>query len=51
MCGAMLHIAPQDLLWSLDNLAAGAVINRVQVDDQQRADARLALQRMLALAE
>jgi quinolinate synthase len=49
MCGAMLHIAPQDLLWSLDNLSQGRVVNEVIVPRDHRSSALLALERMLRL--
>ncbi len=51
MCGAMLHVAPQDLLWSLDVLAEGRIVKQVRVPQQARAGARLALERMLRISE
>jgi quinolinate synthase len=52
LCGAMLHIAPPDLLWVLDNLAAPRqrIVNRVRVAAPLREPARCALQRMLTAA-
>lgn len=47
LCSTMYRIDPQHLLWSLDELAAGRVVNRIRVDDQTRHFARMALQRML----
>ena len=48
-CATMNRIDPAHLLWSLENLAAGHVVNRVQVTDSVKRDARVALDRMLAL--
>jgi quinolinate synthase len=49
-CAAMYRIAPADLLWVLDNLGRGHMVNRVRVDAELRQPARLAVQRMLDLA-
>ena len=40
---------PVHLLWVLDNLAQGKVVNQVKVPDAIAADARVALERMLAI--
>jgi quinolinate synthase len=48
-CATMNRIDPAHLLWTLENLAAGEVINRVAVPADVRRDARTALDRMLAL--
>jgi quinolinate synthase len=45
----MFRITPQHLLWALDNLAAGNVVNRISVDERTRHFARMALDRMLSL--
>jgi quinolinate synthase len=50
LCTTMYRIDPPHLLWALDNLAAGRVVNRVVVDEATKRDARLALDRMLTLA-
>lgn len=47
LCSTMYRIDLPHLLWSLDELAAGRVVNRITVDEQTRHDARVALQRML----
>ncbi|HSA28693.1 MAG TPA: quinolinate synthase NadA [Phycisphaerae bacterium] len=47
LCSTMYRIDPPHLLWVLDELAAGRIVNRITVDDQTRHDARVALQRML----
>ena len=48
-CVTMNRITLPKLTWALENLAAGDVVNVVSVDDAMAADARLALDRMLAL--
>ncbi len=45
----MNRIDPAHLLWALDNLAAGHVVNPVRVPEPERSLARIALDRMLAL--
>jgi len=49
VCTTMFRITPQHLLWALDNLAAGNVVNCISVDERTRHYARVALDRMLAL--
>jgi quinolinate synthase len=49
-CATMNRIDPAHLLWALENLAEGHVVNRISVSADVRRDARLALDRMLALA-
>jgi len=49
VCTTMFRITPQHLLWTLENLAAGRVVNRIAVDDRTRHWARVALERMLSL--
>jgi quinolinate synthase len=48
MCATMFRIAPENLLWSLENLVAGHVVNQIKVDDETAHWARVALDRMLA---
>jgi quinolinate synthase len=48
-CATMNRIDPAHLLWALENLAEGHVVNPVRVSDDVRRDARVALDRMLAL--
>jgi quinolinate synthase len=45
----MFRIAPENLLWSLENLVAGHVVNRIQVEAETARWARVALDRMLAI--
>jgi quinolinate synthase len=49
VCTTMFRITPQHLLWALENLAAGEIVNRISVDERTRHYAKLALDRMLAL--
>jgi quinolinate synthase len=49
VCTTMFRITPQHLLWALENLASGNVVNRISVDERTRYYARLALDRMLSL--
>ncbi|KAA0240406.1 MAG: quinolinate synthase subunit A [Armatimonadetes bacterium] len=46
-CSTMYRIHPSFLLWALENLAEGRVVNEVAVPSEVRANARLALDRML----
>ncbi len=48
-CATMNRIDPAHLLWALENLAAGHVVNRVVVEEETRRWARVALDQMLAL--
>ena len=50
LCTTMYRIDEPHLLWVLDNLAKGKVVNRVQVSEAARAPALQALDRMLALS-
>jgi quinolinate synthase len=45
----MYRIHPGYLAWVLEELTAGRVVNRIRVDAGVAADARVALDRMLAL--
>jgi quinolinate synthase len=49
MCATMFRIAPENLLWSLENLVAGQVVNQIKVDDETARWAKVALARMLAI--
>lgn len=50
MCSTMQRIDPQHLAWTLENLVAGQVVNRIQVPEHEAELARLALDRMLAVS-
>ena len=47
LCTTMYRISPQHLAWALENLVAGRVVNRIQVKDDVKHWARVALDRML----
>ncbi|MDR2787740.1 MAG: quinolinate synthase NadA [Candidatus Accumulibacter sp.] len=48
MCSTMQRIDPPHLAWTLENLAAGHVVNRITVPEHEAAPAKLALERMFA---
>jgi len=48
-CATMYRIHPAYLAWALDELAAGRIVNQVTVDPETAGDARIALERMLAV--
>lgn len=47
LCTTMYRISPQHMAWALENLAEGNVVNRIQVRDDVKHWARIALDRML----
>jgi len=49
VCTTMFRITPAHLLWALENLAAGKVVNQISVNERTRHFAKIALDRMLAL--
>jgi len=49
LCETMYRILPASLLWVLDNLAQGRVVNQITVPPDVAADAKLALDRMLRI--
>jgi quinolinate synthase len=49
VCTTMFRITPQHLLWALENLGEGNVVNCISVDERTRHYARVALDRMLSL--
>ena len=49
LCVHMARIDLPHLLWLLDNLAAGSMVNRVSVPAEVAEDARLALRRMIEI--
>ncbi len=46
MCSTMFRVDPQHLLWTLENLVEGNVVNRIRVPEHEAREARLALERM-----
>ena len=49
-CATMYRIHPAYVLWVLEGLVAGLVINRIEVPEETQADAKLALNRMLEIS-
>ncbi|HVU45256.1 MAG TPA: quinolinate synthase NadA [Terracidiphilus sp.] len=47
LCTTMYRISPQHLVWALENLVEGRVVNRIQVRASVKRWARVALDRML----
>ncbi len=50
MCSTMARIDPQHLAWCLENLVEGQVVNRIAVPGHEAVLAKLARDRMLAVA-
>jgi quinolinate synthase len=48
-CSTMNRIDLPHLVWTLESLAEGKLVNRIQVDEETEKFAKLALERMLAL--
>jgi len=48
-CSTMNRIDLPHLVWALESLAAGQVVNQITVDEKSAAQARAALEQMLAL--
>jgi quinolinate synthase len=49
LCSTMFRVSPNHLLWILEGLVAGEVHNQIVVPDEQKRDAKLALDRMLGV--
>src|SRR6267142_1779983 len=47
VCATMYRISPQNLLWALENLLEGNVVNAIRVPESVKRGARVALDRML----
>jgi len=47
LCATMYRISPQNLLWALENLLEGNVVNAIRVPENVKRGARVALDRML----
>jgi quinolinate synthase len=45
----MFRVSPNHLLWVLDSLVDGDVVNEIVVPDEQKKWAKIALDRMLAI--
>jgi quinolinate synthase len=48
-CATMYRVHPAYLAWVLESLVRGEVVNQVIVDDETKRDAKVALERMLAV--
>ena len=48
-CSTMYRVHPAYLAWVMESLVDGVVVNEIKVPDAHRANARIALERMLAL--
>ena len=48
-CSTMYRVHPAYLAWVMESLAEGRVVNRIAVPQEQKKNARVALERMLAL--
>lgn len=51
LCSTMFRIDAPHLLWSLENLVEGRVVNRISVPEDIAANARIALNRMLEITQ
>jgi quinolinate synthase len=49
LCTTMYRISPQHLAWALENLIEGRVVNRIQVRENVKHWAKVALDRMLEI--
>ena len=48
-CSTMYRVHPAYVLWSIEHLAEGKVVNQIQVDGDTRREALVALERMLSV--
>jgi quinolinate synthase len=48
-CSTMYRVHPADLAWVMESLVRGEVVNRIEVPEETKRHARVALERMLAL--
>lgn len=48
-CSTMYRIHPAYMLWALEHLVRGEIVNEIKVDPQTSADAKIALDRMLSV--
>jgi len=49
-CATMYRIDASHMAWCMENLAQGHVVNRIVVPDEEKALAKIALERMMALS-
>jgi quinolinate synthase len=48
-CSTMYRVHPAYILWTLEHLVKGEVVNQITVDPEIRKDALVALDRMLSV--
>jgi len=48
-CSTMNRIDLPHLVWAMESLVAGQIVNQIKVDDEVARYAKVALERMLAL--
>lgn len=51
MCATMYRIAPQNLVWSMENLVDGNIVNEIEVEAETKRYANIALGRMISMTE
>ena len=51
MCATMYRISPQSLIWVLENLINGEVVNKIGVEGETKEFANIALGRMISLTQ
>ena len=49
LCSTMFRVSPNHLLWVLDSLIDGEVVNEITVPEEQKKWAKIALDRMLSI--
>jgi quinolinate synthase len=49
LCSTMFRVSPNHLLWVLDSLVDGEIVNEIVVPDEQKKWAKIALDRMLSI--
>jgi quinolinate synthase len=49
LCSTMFRVSPNHLLWILEGLVEGQVLNQIVVPDDQKYWTRVALERMLSI--
>ena len=48
-CSTMYRVHPAYLAWVMESLVRGDVVNRIEVPEETKVHAKVALERMLAL--
>ena len=50
LCSTMFRVSPNHLLWILEELVAGRIMNEITVPDDQKHWTKVALDRMLSIS-